>query len=103
MLNQHTISAILLLRNFWRQYFAYFFHLHYVLVQKLQVKINKTKVYQDSQPLPTWTLKSNTKFWYLTCKNVVKNEARRRSGAFIVNFEHILHLFLVFLLLTLSR
>ena len=27
----------------------------------------------------------------------------RRSGNFIVNFEHILHLFLVFLLLTLSR
>ena len=26
---------------------------------------------------------------------------RRRSGVFIVNFEHILHLFLVFLLLTL--
>ena len=27
----------------------------------------------------------------------------RRSGVFIVNFEHISHLFLVFLLLTLSR
>ena len=27
----------------------------------------------------------------------------RRSGVFIVNFEHILHLVLVFLLLTLSR
>ena len=27
----------------------------------------------------------------------------RRSGIFIVNFEHISHLFLVFLLLTLSR
>ena len=27
----------------------------------------------------------------------------RRSGVFIVNFEHILHLILVFLLLTLSR
>ena len=27
----------------------------------------------------------------------------RRSGIFIVNFEHILHLALVFLLLTLSR
>ena len=26
-----------------------------------------------------------------------------RSGVFIVNFEHILHLFLVFLLLTLRR
>ena len=28
---------------------------------------------------------------------------RRRSGVFIVNFEHISHLVLVFLLLTLSR
>ena len=27
---------------------------------------------------------------------------RRRSGVFIINFEHILHLFLVFLLLTLN-
>ena len=28
---------------------------------------------------------------------------RRRSGVFIFNFEHISHLFLVFLLLTLSK
>ena len=28
--------------------------------------------------------------------------SRRRSGAFIVNFEQILHLFLLFLLLTLN-
>ena len=30
------------------------------------------------------------------------NNARRRSGAFIVNFEHFSHLVLVFLLLTLN-
>ena len=30
------------------------------------------------------------------------NDARRRSGVFIVNFEHISHLVLVFLLLTLN-
>ena len=29
--------------------------------------------------------------------------ARRRSGVFIVSFEHISHLFLVFLLLTLNK
>ena len=29
-------------------------------------------------------------------------DARRRSGIFVVNFEHVLHLVLVFLLLTLS-
>ena len=28
---------------------------------------------------------------------------RRRSGVFTVNFEHILHLFLLFLLLTLKK
>ena len=28
---------------------------------------------------------------------------RRRSGVFIVNFEHILHLFIVFLFLTWSK
>ena len=28
---------------------------------------------------------------------------RRRSGVFIVNFEHVSHLFLVFLLLTLNK
>ena len=32
-----------------------------------------------------------------------QKDARRRSGVFIVNFEHISHLALVFLLLTLSR
>ena len=33
----------------------------------------------------------------------VNNKARRRSGVSIVNFEHISHLVLVFLLLTLNR
>ena len=32
-----------------------------------------------------------------------RGTSRRISGVFIVNFEHILHLFLVFLLLTLSK
>ena len=32
----------------------------------------------------------------------VNNKAWRRSGVFIVNFEHISHLVLVFLLLTLN-
>ena len=32
-----------------------------------------------------------------------KDTRRRRSGVFIINFEHISHLDLVFLLLTLSR
>ena len=33
---------------------------------------------------------------------VLIRDARLRSGVFIVNFEHISHLFLIFLLLTLS-
>ena len=32
-----------------------------------------------------------------------KNNRWRRSGVFIVNFEHISHLFLVFILLTLNK
>ena len=36
-------------------------------------------------------------------KLTVKTPERRRSGLFIVNFEHVLHLFLVFLVLTLKR
>ena len=36
-------------------------------------------------------------------KLVVKTLERRRSGVFTVNFEHISHFFLVFLLLTLNK
>ena len=40
---------------------------------------------------------------YVQCyQQRYQNDGRRRSGIFIVNFEHILHLVLVFLLLTLS-
>ena len=35
--------------------------------------------------------------------NTLERRQWRRSGVFIVNFEHISHLVLVFLLLTLSR
>ena len=35
--------------------------------------------------------------------NIPERRQLRRSGVFIVNFEHISHLVLVFLLLTLSR
>ena len=33
----------------------------------------------------------------------VNNKKRRRSGVFIVKFEHISHLFIVFLMLTLNN
>ena len=46
----------------------------------------------------------NTRTWCKICsKLTIKIRQRRRSGIFTVNFEHILHLVLVFLLLTLSR
>ena len=41
-------------------------------------------------------------FSKLTVKTPERRQ-RRRSGVFIVNFENILHLFLVFLLLTLNK
>ena len=45
--------------------------------------------------------KFNSKFNNLTVKTPERH--RRRSGVFTVNFEHISHIALVFLLLTLSR
>ena len=36
-------------------------------------------------------------------KNTRTTSVKRRSGVFIVNFEHISYFFLVFLLLTLSK
>ena len=46
----------------------------------------------------------NTRTRCEICSKLIKqsNDAKRRSGAFIVNFEHISHLVLVFLLLTLN-
>ena len=35
--------------------------------------------------------------------NILKVNNKRRSGVFIVNFEHISHFFLVFLLLTMNK
>ena len=46
----------------------------------------------------------NTRTWWEICSKLTTPERRhwRRSGVFIVNFEHISHLVLLFLLLTLS-
>ena len=49
----------------------------------------------------------NTRKRYKICSKLAINTPERRqgfcSGVFIVNFEHISHLFLVFLFLTLNR
>ena len=42
-------------------------------------------------------------FYEETSQPAITCSKLRRSGVFIVNFEHITHLVLVFLLLTLSR
>ena len=52
------------------------------------------------------TLEKDATYIQLTIKLTIKTPERcqwRRSGIFIVNFEHISHIFLVFLLLTLRK
>ena len=52
--------------------------------------------------IPEWGQNTHAEVWF----QFDFNSARvfwRRSGDFHVNFEHISHLFLVFLLLTLNR
>ena len=48
-------------------------------------------------------LEANTQSDFTFTKLTIETLETRRSGVFIVNFEHILHLVLVFLLLTLRR
>ena len=47
--------------------------------------------------------RNTRKSYEISSKLTIKTPERRRSGVFIVNFEHISHLFLPSLLLTLSR
>ena len=59
-----------------------------------------------SYPAGNYMFKVNKRNTRTRCEISSKlaiNAPRRRSGVFIVNFEHISHLALVFLLLTLSR
>ena len=50
-----------------------------------------------------WKFDTNCKFWVWMNAQFFNDECHwRRSGVFIVNFEHISHLALVFLLLTLN-
>ena len=72
--------------------------------------MESVKSSQQIQPVITWskltieTLEQGVK--YFQSKLAIKTPERcqwRRYGVFIVNFEHILHLFLVYLLLTVTR
>ena len=65
---------------------------------------------ETSNPAGIYLLKVNNRNTRTRCEicskltiNTPERRHWRRSGVFIVNFEHISHLFLVFLLLTLSK
>ena len=70
-------------------------------------KISQKWVNEGTYPTGIYLLKVNNKSTKTRCeicsKLTIKTpERRRRSGVFIVNFEHISHLVLVFLFLTLN-
>ena len=59
---------------------------------------------KNTQPLSSASIKKTRKckeYAAFVSSNTIY-DAKRRSGVFIVNFEHISHLVLVFLLLTLN-
>ena len=62
--------------------------------------VNQAKIY-----LFKVTNKNTRKSYEICSKLMIKppERCRRRSGVFVVNFAHISHLFLVFLLLTLNK
>ena len=66
--------------------------------------------YYKSNPVGIYLLKVNNRNTSTRCEicskltiNTPERRQWRRSGVFIVNFEHISHLVLVFLLLTLNK
>ena len=68
------------------------------------------KIYRYSFPAGIYLLKVNNRNTRTRCEicskltiNTPERRHWRRSGVFIVNFEHISHLVLVFLLLTLNK
>ena len=84
------------------------FNSHYINIVKSTTGKHPTKL--GTFPAGIYLLKVNNRNTRTRCeicsKLTIKTPERRqwrRSGVFIVNFEHISHLVLVFLLLTLSR
>ena len=70
---------------------------------------NIVKSHQNATSLCTRIFSANSQLFNVNNRNIRKMWERcsqwrwRRSGVFIVNFEHILHVFLVFLLVTLNK
>ena len=80
--------------------------LHGVTKKHLKAKVVLNKTY----PAGIYLLKANNRNTRTRCEicskltiNTPERRHWRRSGVFIVNFEHISHLVLVFLLLTLNK
>ena len=71
--------------------------------EKFYKKENTQQTFTCSN-LQTTTKKKDTRKKCKVCsKSTMKTTEQRRSGVFIVDFEHILHLFLVSILWTLSK
>ena len=75
-------------------------------VYKVFNSIDLTLLFYRLYPAGIYLLKVNNRNTRTRCeicsKLTIKTPERRRSGVFIVNFDHISHLVLVFLLLTLN-
>ena len=76
----------------------------------LIIKVNIINNKQTANPAGIYLLKVNNRNTRTRCEicskltiNTPERRHWRRSGVFIVNFEHISHLVLVFLLLTLNK
>ena len=96
----------------WRIGFKIFLCTHYGPLHYFSIYFRKLKKITILRPIPAniYMFKVNNRntrkryeiFPKLTIKTLEQRQ-RRRSGIFIVNFENISHLFLVFLLLTLNK
>ena len=78
--------------------FCLFFFFTFSLFISISSRLNLTKILGWGEQRREIFFKVNNKDTRTTCRSGMT----RRSVIFIVNFEHILHLILVFLLLTLN-
>ena len=85
-------------------------HHHGVYLLSLVGKHSREPQMKRTNPAGIYFFKVNNRNTRTRCEicskltiNTPERHQWRRSGVFIVNFEHISHLVLVFLLLTLSR
>ena len=91
----HTIDFLFL--NCRSIFFPEFYFYHHNLSP---LSVSPTNIY-----LFKFSKRNTRKWWEIYSKLTIKTPERRhcRSGIYIVNFDHISHLFLVFLFLTLSN